>query len=99
LRSAGYRSYHSGKWHIDGPVLAGGFERSYHFEDWDRYFTPSKHFLDDRKQPEVKPEEGYYATTAFARQAIDFLGEHAANHADRPFFLYLAFIAPRFPLH
>lgn len=99
LRPAGYRSYHSGKWHIDGPVLAGGFDRSYHFEDWDRYFTPSKHFLDDRKQPEVKLEEGYYATTAFVRQAIDFLNEHAANHADRPFFLYLAFIAPHFPLH
>src|SRR3954452_19780399 len=29
LRPAGYRSYHSGKWHVDGPVLRGGFERSY----------------------------------------------------------------------
>ena len=25
LRPAGYRSYHSGKWHVDGPVLRGGF--------------------------------------------------------------------------
>jgi arylsulfatase len=29
LRRAGYRSYHSGKWHVDGPVLAGGFNHSY----------------------------------------------------------------------
>src|SRR6202790_2061744 len=29
LAPAGYRSYHSGKWHVDGPVLAGGFARSY----------------------------------------------------------------------
>lgn len=28
LRPAGYHSYHSGKWHVDGDVLAGGFERS-----------------------------------------------------------------------
>ncbi|HOQ87864.1 MAG TPA: sulfatase-like hydrolase/transferase, partial [Phycisphaerae bacterium] len=31
LKPAGYRSYHSGKWHIDGKVLDGGFDRSYSF--------------------------------------------------------------------
>ncbi len=55
LKPAGYRSYHSGKWHIDGKVLAGGFDRSYWFEDWDRYFTPKAHFLDDRPLPPKKP--------------------------------------------
>jgi arylsulfatase A-like enzyme len=25
LKPAGYRSYHSGKWHIDGKVLDGWF--------------------------------------------------------------------------
>lgn len=99
LKSAGYRSYHSGKWHVDGSALAGGFDHSYRFEDWDRYFTPKAHFLDDQQQPPVKLDDGYYATTAFARYAIDFLAEHAAKHADRPFFLYLAFTAPHFPLH
>jgi len=99
LKSAGYRSYHSGKWHVDGKVLAGGFDRSYHFEDCNRYFTPKAHFLDDQQMPAVKPDDGYYATTAFAQHAIDFLTEHKAKHADDPFFLYLAFIAPHFPLH
>ncbi len=99
LKPAGYRSYHSGKWHVDGKVLEGGFDRSYWFQDWDRYFTPGEHFLDDKKLPKVKPEEHYYATTAIAQHAIDFLAEHASAHADKPFFLYLAFIAPHFPLH
>jgi len=99
LKSAGYRSYHSGKWHVDGKVLAGGFDRSYHFEDWNRYFTPKAHFLDDQQMPAVKPDDSYYATTAFAQHAIDFLTQHKAKHADDPFFLYLAFIAPHFPLH
>lgn len=99
LKSAGYRSYHSGKWHVDGKVLAGGFDRSYSFEDWDRYFTPTRHFLDDRQEPPVKPDDGYYATTAFAQRAIEFLTKHNAEHREQPFFLYLAFIAPHFPLH
>ncbi len=99
LKPAGYRSYHSGKWHVDGQALAGGFDRSYRFEDCDRYHTPKKHFLDDVPLPAVKPGEGYYATTAMAQHAIEFLGEHGEKHASEPFFLYLAFISPHFPLH
>ncbi len=99
LQPLGYRSYHSGKWHVDGPVLAGGFARSYSLNDHDRYFGPKQHTLDDQPLPEPKPEEGYYATTAIARHAIDMLAEHHARHRDQPFFLYLAFTAPHFPLH
>lgn len=99
LKPAGYRSYHSGKWHVDGKVLAGGFDHSYSFEDHDRYFTPRKHLLDDEPLAAVNPGEGYYATTAIAQHAIDFLAGHATEHRDQPFFLYLAFVAPHFPLH
>lgn len=99
LKDSGYRNYHSGKWHVDGGALAGGFNRSYRFEDWDRYFTPKKHFLDDRPLPAVKPGKNFYATKAIAGHAVDFLAEHAAQHRGQPFFLYLAFIAPHFPLH
>lgn len=99
LKPAGYRSYHSGKWHVDGKVLAGGFDHSYWFEDCDRYFTPKKHFLDDQLLPAVKPGEGFYATKAIAQHAVQFLKAHAAEHRADPFFLYLTFIAPHFPLH
>lgn len=102
LKPFGYRCYHSGKWHVTGapkPVADGGFDHSYRFEDWDRYFSPAKHFLDDKLLPAVQPASGYYATTAFANRAIGFLREHAENYPERPFFLYLAFIAPHFPLH
>ncbi len=99
LKPAGYHSYHSGKWHIDGKVLAGGFEHSYSFEDHDRYFTPKNHLLDDKPLPPAKTGDGYYATTAIAQHAIDFLAGHATEHRAQPFFLYLAFVAPHFPLH
>lgn len=99
LQSAGYRSYHSGKWHIDGKILDGGFSRSYHTTDHDRFFTPKHHQLDDKPLPPVGVDEKYYATIATADRAIEWLTEHQSNSPQKPFFLYLAFIAPHFPLH
>ena len=99
LRPAGYRSYHSGKWHVDGPVLAGGFDHSYCVNDFDRYFNPKEHTLDDQPLPPVKPNSGYYNTTAIAQHAIDMLAGHQAGHPGQPFFLYLAFLSPHYPLH
>jgi arylsulfatase len=98
LQRAGYHSYHSGKWHIDGPVRKGGFERSYLVVDQDRYFGPRNHQLDDAPLPQPKPADGYYATKAIAQHAIDWLAEHHTKHSGEPFFLYLAFTCPHFPL-
>jgi len=98
LRPLGYRSYHCGKWHVDGPVLAGGFDRSYSLNDHDRYFCPKEHTLDDRPLAPVPPDSGYYATTAIAQHALDLLADHHTQHREQPFFLYLAFTAPHFPL-
>ncbi|MCX6889063.1 MAG: sulfatase-like hydrolase/transferase, partial [Verrucomicrobia bacterium] len=47
LKSAGYRSYHSGKWHIDGPVLAAGFDRSLDMRNHGNYFSSKGNFIDD----------------------------------------------------
>jgi arylsulfatase A-like enzyme len=99
LRPLGYHSYHSGKWHVDGKVIAGGFEHSYSFNDHNRYFSPKEHTLDDQPLPPVEPNTGYYATTAIAQHAIDFLISHQAHARNEPFFLYLAFTSPHFPLH
>ena len=41
LEAAGYRSYHCGKWHIDGEVLAGGFDRSLNVDKQGNYFSAS----------------------------------------------------------
>lgn len=99
LRPLGYRSYHSGKWHIDGMPLAGGFDRSYFLEDTGRYFSPRVHYEDDRKLPPVEPGSDYYTTTAIADRAIAQLADHGRQHSERPFFQYVAFTAPHFPLH
>jgi len=102
LERLGYRTYHSGKWHVSGaprPVADGGFGHSYHVVTQDRFFSPRKTTLDDRSLPRPEPGSGYYTTTAIADYAIKFLNEHEQQHADKPFFLYVAFTAPHFPLH
>jgi arylsulfatase len=98
LKPQGYRSYHSGKWHMRlVPRTDGvGFDRTYTMMDESRFFTQDSHFLDDVELP--RPKEGYYSTTAIADYAVDFLRDHQKGHKDNPFFLFLAFHAPHFPV-
>jgi len=103
LKAAGYRSYHSGKWHIQPdrkrlPFAESGFADSYTVDDHNRFFYPKQHTLNGKPLPPVKPGTGYYATTAIMDHAIQQLQDHAAHHAGEPFFQYVAFIAPHFPL-
>ncbi|HEX3871379.1 MAG TPA: sulfatase-like hydrolase/transferase, partial [Pirellulales bacterium] len=98
LKSAGYRSYHSGKWHVDGPVLAGGFARSLNVNNQGNFFTAKGNFLDDVPVVPSADESGYYTTIATIDHAVECLQQHAADHAGEPFFQYIAFIAPHFPL-
>ncbi|MBX3420662.1 MAG: arylsulfatase [Pirellulaceae bacterium] len=99
LKPAGYRCYHSGKWHIDGPVLAGGFDRSLDMRNQGNYFSARGNVVDDTPPMPADDESDYYATTATVDHALNCLIDHAAQHAEKPFFHYLAFIAPHFPLH
>lgn len=99
LKPAGYRSYHSGKWHIDGKVLAGGFDRSLDMRNQGNFFTAKGNSIDDVPVTPPADEKGYYSTIATADHAIECLKDHAVNHAGKPFFHYIPFIAPHFPLH
>ncbi len=101
LRQAGYRNYHSGKWHVPNvptQIAAGGFDRSYHTGAYDDHFAAHNHFLDDEKLPPEGEDEDYYSTTVITDYAVRFLKEHQKEHAGSPFFLYTAYISPHFPL-
>jgi arylsulfatase len=98
LKPLGYRSYHSGKWHVDGMPLQNGFDHSYSLDDHDRHFAPQRHTEDDKPLPPVAKNSGYFTTTAIADHAIKCLKEHAEKYATQPFFEYLAFTTPHFPV-
>lgn len=103
LRSAGYRTYHTGKWHVGALKpdarnfpLNRGFDRYYGTGGGSNYFAPQPLFLD--RQP-IQSGDDYYITDALSDNAVQFLEEHASRHAGRPFFLHLCYTAPHFPLH
>ena len=98
LRPVGYRTYHSGKWHIDGAPLESGFDHSYSLEDHNRHFNPQQHLEDGKKLLPVKKGDGYYSSTAITDYALKYLEEHQQKHSDKPFFQYLCYTAPHFPL-
>lgn len=99
LKESGYRSFHSGKWHIDGTDIQGGFDRGYDLADHGRYFTPKRQTLDEQPLPQPAENSGFYATREVANRAIEFLSEHVEKHSEKPFFGFVAFTAPHFPLH
>ena len=98
LKDCGYHSYHSGKWHVDGLPLQNGFEHSYSLNDHNRHFAPKQHTEDDKALPPADPKGDYYSSTAIADHAITHINDHAAKFPKQPFFEFVAFTAPHFPL-
>ncbi len=97
LRPAGYRNYHSGKWHIDGRPLGNAFDHSFEIGGGQSNFFKASGNTDDGV-PNVQTPD-YYVTTATADHSVKYLQEHAAKFGAQPFFHYLCFTAPHFPLH
>ncbi|MFM8415706.1 MAG: sulfatase-like hydrolase/transferase [Planctomycetota bacterium] len=97
LAAAGYRSYHSGKWHIDGDPRSQGFARSLDVQGvgQSNYFDAAGATEEGRP---LAAGDGFYATSAIGDHAVKCLAEHARDHAGTPFFHYVAFTAPHFPL-
>jgi len=98
LAAAGYRSYHSGKWHVDGDPREQGFARSLDVVGvgQSNFFDPTGVTVEGRPLP--VDTANFYATTAIGDHAVACLAEHARDHAGKPFFHYVAFTAPHFPL-
>ncbi len=97
LREAGYATLMTGKWHLTGELTEHGFDRYFgHLSGACNFFKGDDTFRLDRKAFLV-PDSDFYTTEANTDFAIRFLQESAPK--DKPFFLYLAYNAPHYPLH
>ena len=101
LRTAGYMTAMAGKWHVgsarDHWPDRRGFDRFYGIPEGGGHHygvLPGRHLVKDGKAIDVP--EGWYSTTAFTDHAIQYIDEAVA--AKNPFFLYVAYTAPHWPL-
>ena len=102
LNKAGYHTALVGKWHLglESPNLPNerGFAHFHGFlgDMMDSYTTHLRHGNNYmRRNSEVIEPEGH-ATDLFSDWAADYL--RGCKDADQPFFLYLAYNAPHFPI-
>jgi len=106
LRPAGYRTLMCGKWHLAAGPKRTPTPTDRGFDDFYGMIQGFDSFWDEKayvRLPAERPARRYppgrfYATDGIADHALDFLAD-ARKTPDRPFFLYLAFNAPHFPLH
>ena len=105
MKLAGYRTLMTGKWHVG--TYEGmwprdrGFDRFYglirgasnfYSPDPDKMLT-----LDDTPVEYPLPED-YYTTVAFTDYAIEFIDEAVTDYQEDPFFLFLSYTAPHWPI-
>lgn len=104
FKAAGYATCLSGKWHLssdtkepnDSWPTRRGFDDFYGILGGaGDYFHPRDLYRGEERQE--TPGVGYYFTDAVSDHAAGFVRDSAA--ADTPFFLYLAYTAPHWPLH
>jgi arylsulfatase A-like enzyme len=115
LRTAGYRTLVSGKHHGTENLFDRGFDHYYGLRDGCcNFWNPGEQrdgepppgrksrvrfWCDDEMtyHPYSPKDRGFYTTDAFTDKALQWLGEKEVE--DAPFFLYLAYTAPHYPLH
>lgn len=105
LRASGYRTLMTGKWHLglhrrDTWPRQRGFDRFYGcLSGAINYFKPGgKRGMMLDNEP-VETDEEFYATDTLTNYACEFIEESLQQDRQRPFFLYLAYNAPHWPLN
>jgi arylsulfatase A-like enzyme len=109
LRKVGYRTALFGKWHLG--VAEGSRPHDHGFEEWFGfmagcvdYYSHIHHWTEGLEGVHDLWEDGrevwrngQYFTELVTERAVDYIERAAAR--DEPFFLYLPYSAPHYPMH
>ncbi|WP_458757556.1 arylsulfatase [Afipia sp. TerB] len=108
LKQAKYRTYLSGKWHIasnlteptDAWPLQRGFDEFFGtiIGAGSFYYPNTLTRGNDNIDHEAEKDPSFFYTDAISDQAVDYIKGHAGKHPDTPFFQYVAYTAPHWPL-
>ena len=104
LKSEGYHTYMSGKWHVTHSLFEGGPSHTWPLQrGFDRFYgtlIAAGSYWDPitlmRDNEHIEPEGDFYYTEAISENAADFIRE---SEPGEPFFLYTAYTAPHWPIH
>jgi arylsulfatase A-like enzyme len=108
LKAGGWRTYMSGKWHVssnltqptDAWPMQRGFDAFYGtIIGAGSFYDPNTLTRGNQNIEHEAREPGFFYTDAISDNAVRFLHEHHAQHPDEPFFEYVAYTAPHWPLH
>lgn len=103
LKQSGYQTMMTGKWHLgyarqDTWPTQRGFDRYYGcIAGGVNYFKPSGNRFISEGNERVETGDDFYATDAFTDRACEYISD--ATKSNDPFFLYLAYNAPHWPLN
>ena len=106
LQQSGCSTYMTGKWHLGSAALPSqrGFDKTFilqqgagsHFDDTG--YASAQPTVDYFRNGEaIKLPEDFYSSDSYTSEMIQYIRE--GQNLDKPFFGYLAFSAPHFPLH
>ncbi|MBF8186989.1 arylsulfatase, partial [Nonomuraea sp. K274] len=105
LAARGWATWLSGKWHLAADTTTPngswptrkGFDRFFGtLAGCSSYFDPQTLTRGETPADDARTAPGFYYTDAIGAEAASWITRHPAA---RPFFLYLAFTAPHWPLH
>lgn len=109
LKKGGYQTYMSGKWHVTHEEftkenaskhnwpLQRGFDRFFGtIKGGGDYFDPPSLTVDNQQ---IDAPKGFYYTDAISDSAAAYINYHHQKHQGSPFFMYVAYTAPHWPLH
>ena len=109
LKSNGYRTYMSGKWHVSGSLveptdswpLQRGFDKFYGtIIGAGSFYDPNTLTRgNDNIEHEARRDPEFFYTDRISDQAVADIREHAQGTPGQPFFEYVAYTAPHWPLH
>lgn len=105
MSDAGYSTYMTGKWHLGETVETGprarGFQRSFvsldgaaHLGGWDWRGPQPADYRDGDALVHV--DANWYTTRDYTAKMLEYIDQDRAS--GRPFFAYLAYTAPHWPL-
>ena len=109
LKAGQYKTYMSGKWHVASsltePTDTWPLQRG--FDEFFGTIIGAGSFYDpntltrgnENIEHEARENSEFFYTDAISDQAAAYIRDHAKRHTGQPFFEYVAYTAPHWPLH